>query len=195
MSRIESQSCLQTLSSSLGLTGYHTNVFEINPLFVIPVMLFNLNTEREREWSVFEQFHIFLFNYCRSSCCLHFQCLLPLPGWSGQLCWSKHCSVLSALLPEPSVSSFKGSALSPQTLPAFCVGCWYIGLAATLASESFLETQMLILYGSLLDKMSNLGGRQLLSTLHQILCFASLLCTGGLAGRSVLPLCAACSSE
>lgn len=122
--------------------------------------------------------------------------MLPsLPGWSGQLCYSKHCSILSALLPEPSVSSFKGAALSPQILPAFCVGCWCIGLAATLVWESFLETPMLILYGNLLDKMSNSGGRQLLSTLQQVLHFTSLLCTRGLAGKTALPLCAICSSE
>lgn len=36
-------------SSSLGLTGYHTNVFEMNPLFEIPVVLFNLNTLSDRD--------------------------------------------------------------------------------------------------------------------------------------------------
>lgn len=69
-----SQTSLQTLSSSVGLTGYHTNVFEINPLFEIPVMVFNLNNLRER--GVFKQFCISPFNYCRNSCCLHLQCFL-----------------------------------------------------------------------------------------------------------------------
>lgn len=54
---------------------------------------------------------------------------------------------------------------------------------------------MLILYGNLLDKMSNSGGRQLLSTLQQVLHFTSLLCTRGLTGKTALPLCAVCSSE
>lgn len=105
------------------------------------------------------------------------------PSWSGQLCYNKHCSILSALLPEPSVSSFKGAALSSQILPAFCVGCWCIALAATLVLESFLETQMLILYGNLLNKMFNSGGRQLLSTLHQVLCFTSYYVQGVWLGR------------
>lgn len=115
-----------------------------------------------------------------------------LPSWSGQLCCSKHCSILSALLPEPSVSSSKGAALSPQIFPAFCVGCWCIGLAATLVWESFWETPMLTLYGNLLDKMSNSGGRQLLSILHQVPGSTYLSCTRDLI---VLALCAACSSE
>lgn len=85
-----------------------------------------------------------------------------LPSWIGQFCCSRHCSILSAFAAR--AISFKGATLSPQILPAFCVGCWCIGLAATLVWESFLETSMLILYGNLLDKMSNSRGAAVFHT-------------------------------
>jgi len=45
-----------------------------------------------------------------------------------QLCCSKRGSILSALLPELSVSGSKGAALSPQIAPGFL--CWLPVLAA-----------------------------------------------------------------
>ena len=62
------------LSSSLGMTGYHANVFGMNPLFETPVAFVNLNTSREKCLLIVQYFCP--FNYCRSSYCVHLRCFL-----------------------------------------------------------------------------------------------------------------------
>lgn len=79
------------LSSSLGMAGYHANVFGMNPFFETPLVFVNLNTLREKCLLIVQYFCP--FNYCRSSCCVHLQCFL--------LCKLKRAALLQQTLQHP----------------------------------------------------------------------------------------------